>query len=51
MSNLLGLIMLLAVLGIVFSCVLKAENGETYEDRQQKLADKMFNKKKKAKGE
>lgn len=31
-----------AILGVWFACVLKAEGGETYEDRQRKLADKMM---------
>ena len=37
-----GLLATVAVLVIVFACVYKAEGGETYEDRQQKLADKMY---------
>ena len=37
-----GLLATVAVLGIVFACVYKAEGGETYEDRQQKLANKMY---------
>lgn len=51
MSDIYGLLALVAVLGVVFACVLKAENGETYEDRQRKQADKLFNDKKKDKGQ
>lgn len=51
MSTFYGVLAVVAVLGVWFACVLKAENGETYEDRQRKLADKMFKDKRKAKGE
>ncbi len=51
MSTFYGVLAVVAVLGVVFACVLKAENGETYEDRQRKLADKLFKDKRKAKGE
>lgn len=42
-----GLLIMVAVLGVWIACVLKAEGGETYEDRQQKMADKMFGDKEK----
>jgi len=58
MSTFYGVLAVVAVLGVVFACVLKAENGETYEDRQRKLADrqrkladKLFKDKRKDKGE
>ena len=37
-----GIVITAAILGVWFACVLKAEGGETYEDRQRKLADKMM---------
>ena len=42
MSTLYGIIAVVAVIGVIFACVYKAEGGETYEDRQRKIADKMF---------
>lgn len=37
-----GIVITVAILGVWFACVFKAEGGETYEDRQRKLADKMM---------
>ena len=42
MSTLYGIIAVVAVIGVIFACVYKTEGGETYEDRQRKMADKMF---------
>lgn len=50
MSTLYGIIAVVAVIGVIFACVYKAEGGETYEDRQRKMADKLFGKDKKDKG-